>query len=209
MSELVESHRRYLPHCHESDKVISLTWRLEGDLPQLIKDTIREMQSVFKEISDKENDPLLVGLNTKYHILIEKYDQQLGEHKPTGIDLTRPDIGEILASSFHFYHDKLYDLQVYCIMPNHVHLLIKPLEVEPHKEALISDIVRRIKGYTAKQIIKAGFEGHKVWRADYFDRQIRNDKDYYYTIEYILCNPLKANLAEKQKDWPYSYSKWW
>ena len=91
------------------------------------------------------------------------------------------------------------------MMPNHVHMLLKPYTDDLEKRVLLSDIVHRIKSYTAKQILKQGYGGQKVWRADYFDRYIRSEKDYANTVAYILYNPVKAGLVDEYSDWDYNY----
>jgi len=92
-------------------------------------------------------------------------------------------------------------------MPNHIHLLIKPLTDEKGKSYHLSDIIKRIKTYTAKMINQELKRTGKVWEDDYFDRIIRNDQDYYNVINYYLKNPVKARLVDYIKDWEYSYFK--
>ncbi|WP_172794525.1 hypothetical protein [Tannerella forsythia] len=33
-------------------------------------------------------------------------------------------------------------------------------------------------------------QGYKNWQSDYFDRVIRNEKEYYRIKQYIINNPL-------------------
>ena len=207
MYELVEQSYRFLPHLQETGREISLTWRLEGELPQSILALVDEMKSVMRQIEAQPNQPARTDLYSEYLELTEVYDDQLGKYKGTGIDLSTPVIAEIITTAFHFYDSSLYELQAYCVMPNHVHLLILPLLQASGKHAHVSDIVRRIKGYTSKQIKAKTPADGAVWRADYFDRFIRDDKDRYNVVEYILNNPLKAGLAEEQRSWPYNFAK--
>jgi len=205
MPEILEQHRRFLPHYQETQQIFSLTWRLDGELPQQILLSIREIQAAMAELRAKAPGSICPDLIKKYRQCIERYDEQLGRHPATGINLCHSDIAPILTHAFHFYDSNLYELHAYCVMPNHVHLLLKPHADDPENGVLLSDIVRRIKGYTAKQIQKQGYSGNKIWRADYFDRYIRSDKDYAYTVAYILYNPVKASLVKEYSEWDYSY----
>jgi REP element-mobilizing transposase RayT len=85
--------------------------------------------------------------------------------------------------------------------------LVQPLIDDNGKFFKISTIVQRIKTYTAKNINMILNRNGKVWDDDYFDRYIRNDKDYYNVINYILNNPVKAGLSEQIEDWQFSYYK--
>ncbi|MCB5272372.1 MAG: transposase [Candidatus Cloacimonetes bacterium] len=209
MPEPIQEHRRYLPHYQEPGQIISLTWRLEGELPQQIKATLQEMKLLMEVMKASPEGSISSDLYQQYSDTIARYDAQLGRHKPSGLDLSQPKIARIITTAFHYYDARLYDLHAFCVMPNHVHLLVRPIVQASGGFALLSDIVGRIKSYTAKQIIRTGIQTKTVWRADYFDRFIRGEKDYYWAVEYILDNPLKAKLAQKQRDWPFSFCRDW
>ncbi len=209
MPEPIQEHRRFLPHYQEPGQIISLTWRLEGDLPQQIRTTLKELKLQMVKMKASPKGAISSDLYQKYSDTITRYDAQLGRHRSAGLDLSKPEIASIITTAFHFYDARLYDLHAFCVMPNHVHLLVRPLPQANGDFALLSDIVCRIKSYTAKQIIASGIQTKTVWRADYFDRFIRHQKDYYLAVEYILNNPLKAELAEKQRDWPFSFCRDW
>jgi len=81
-------------------------------------------------------------------------------------------------------------------MPNHLHILINPLE-----GISLSDIMKNLKGYTARAINKyLGRSGH-VWQPDYFDRYIRGEEHFYKTVRYIENNPVKAGLVSSPEEW--------
>jgi len=205
MPELVEKHRRFLPHHQETGQIISLTLRLEGTLPHHIIALIQEMKSVMADKGDQLTDSLQLQLYEHYHQLLAMYDDQLGKHKPAGIDLSKPDFARVVTTAFHFYADSLYQLYAYCVMPNHIHLLIRPLPQKSGQYAKTSDIVRRIKGYTGFKLNELNNSTTTVWHPDYFDRFVRNAKDLYNLVQYILNNPHKAGLVTEQNAWPYSY----
>ena len=209
MTELIEKHRRFLPHYQEAGQVISLTWRLEGELPLAIEALVQDMKSLMIEIKSKSNKQCSHDLFTQYERLVQRYDDQLGKHKSPGLNLIVPEQAIIITTAFHFYNKQLYILHAYCIMPNHVHLLLEPLRQQDGRYTPISDIVRRLKGYTAKQITLKAPDTQNVWRADYFDRFIRSDRDYINTVLYILNNPVKASLISDSRSWPLSYYKGW
>ena len=76
MYELVEKHRRYLPHLQEAGQIISLTWRLEGSLPRSILALLDEMKSIMREIEAKADHPARFELYAEYHQSLDLYDDQ-------------------------------------------------------------------------------------------------------------------------------------
>jgi len=205
MPELIEKHRRFLPHLQEAGQIISITWRLEGTLPAHIQALIVEMKTIMAQLDNRQTDSLKNQLYEDYLSKLDMYDDQLGRHKPSGIDLSRPDYARVVTSAFHFYANSLYQLYAYCVMPNHIHLLIRPLPQPSGKYPRMSDIVRRLKGYTGFKLNKLADSKTTIWHPDYFDRYVRDTKDLYNLVQYILNNPLKACLATEQNAWPYSY----
>jgi len=100
--------------------------------------------------------------------------------------------GEILMLLHSFiqtYNSVLYELIAFCIMPNHVHLLIKPL-------IDLDKLMQKLKGGSAKLINeKMGTTG-KFWAADYYDKLIRDEKHFSVVYGYIKNNPLVLNEAK-------------
>ena len=99
----------------------------------------------------------------------------------------------------------------YCIMPDHVHMLIRlsndeltvvdaageqcsPLQAaemkltETHNPS-ISRILKQLKGAVTKEV------GHSVWQRSFVDRIIRGPTGYDAVWEYIHYNPVKIDYA--------------
>lgn len=74
-------------------------------------------------------------------------------------------------------------------MPNHVHLLIKPLEK-------IASVMHTVKGSSAKLINEIMDRSGKFWANEYYDRAIRNEKHFGIVYQYIKNNPLKLSEAK-------------
>ena len=91
-----------------------------------------------------------------------------------------------------------YDLYAYCLMDNHVHMLMKPNQVQ------IGDIVRRITGSYAQ------YFNHRYKRVGHlFQERFKstpvNDRDYFLELmRYIHNNPVKAGICRTPDLYPYS-----
>jgi AICAR transformylase/IMP cyclohydrolase PurH/REP element-mobilizing transposase RayT len=80
------------------------------------------------------------------------------------------------------------------VMPDHVHLLLSPLEESPGQYIQLGDIARGIKGVSSRRINElAGTEG-TVWLDETWDRIIRNEGEFTQKLEYIIANPRTAGL---------------
>ena len=81
----------------------------------------------------------------------------------------------------------------YCIMPDHIHLLIvlsnDKAEGDRIHTPTVSRIVKQFKGSISKQI------GRPIWQKSFVDRIIRNERGYRAVWEYIHCNPFQLDFA--------------
>jgi len=64
----------------------------------------------------------------------------------------------------------------------------------------VSDFIKSIKG-TFSRKIHIG----RLWQTRFRDEIIHSDKQLYLTINYIINNPIKAELPEKWNKHPYEY----
>lgn len=91
-----------------------------------------------------------------------------------------------------------YKLFAYCLMGNHIHLLIKP-EQEP-----IEQIFKRIGGrYVYWYNIKYQRVGH-LFQDRFKSEPVEYDSYFLTVIRYIHQNPVKAGLCKNIKDYKYS-----
>lgn len=127
--------------------------------------------------------------------LIDRYeDAGIGEC------LLRDDsIAQIVQDTLLFNHQKKYELICWCIMPNHVHTLIAPVE-----GMSLSEIMYDWKSYTTHAINKALNRKGKLWMMEYFDRFIRDNDHFQKVVNYIHNNPVKAGLVADPADWRWS-----
>ena len=47
----------------------------------------------------------------------------------------------------------------------------------------------------------------RIWHREYWDRYIRDNNHFKQAVEYIHQNPVKAGLAAKAEDWPWSSAR--
>ncbi len=91
-----------------------------------------------------------------------------------------------------------FQLSNFCVMDNHIHLLIKPAP-----GVALSEIMRWILGVFASRFNRIfQLTGH-VWGDRFFSRIIRSLSEYVRTFRYIDDNPSDAGMVTDRRDWLY------
>ncbi|TSC92219.1 MAG: putative transposase [Candidatus Berkelbacteria bacterium Licking1014_85] len=95
--------------------------------------------------------------------------------------------------------EHLFDLYHYCLMPNHVHLLIRT------KNALsFSIFMKKINlAYVHYYKNHYGWIGH-FWQGRYKSQPVGKDEYFIQCGKYIELNAVRAELAEKPEDYKFS-----
>jgi REP-associated tyrosine transposase len=89
----------------------------------------------------------------------------------------------------------------WCLMPDHLHLLISP------RGANLSTVLSAWKSYTGHLLRKNGLDG-PCWQRGFYDHALRKEEDIQRAAEYIVNNPVRKGLAENWSDYPFSWHKW-
>jgi len=89
-----------------------------------------------------------------------------------------------------------FRLHNFCIMPNHIHLLITP-----SNGTSLSRIMQWIKTRSAKRWNCINRSKDHLWGERFFARQIKDLIDYLFVQNYIDQNPVKAGLVSNPPDW--------
>jgi REP element-mobilizing transposase RayT len=123
--------------------------------------------------------------------------------------LKDPELASIVSDAIMFRDSQTHAVDAYCVMPNHVHLVLAPLakdgpDLEPTS---LASIMHSVKSYTGNQANKVLNRGGSFWEHENFDRAIRNEEEWLRTIAYVLNNPVKACLVQDWQDWPHSYCR--
>ncbi len=92
-----------------------------------------------------------------------------------------------------------FKLKHFCIMSNHIHLLIEPVS-----NTRLSKLMQWILSVFAVKINKYfGLKGH-VWYDRFKSKIIKGCNQYITTFKYISNNPVKALMCDNSHDYKYS-----
>jgi REP element-mobilizing transposase RayT len=94
------------------------------------------------------------------------------------------------------------------VMPDHVHLIISPLQDPKGNIYGLAEIMNGIKGASAHSINKKLNRKGPVWQYESFDHVLRSDEKIREKVEYICQNPVRKGLVEKEDDYPWLWREW-
>jgi putative transposase len=90
------------------------------------------------------------------------------------------------------------EIWAYCLMPNHVHLIMTPYG-EDGLRATLAEAHRR---YTTFINQRHGWTGH-LWQGRF--GSVPMDEDHLAgAVRYVSLNPVRAGLASRAQDWEWS-----
>jgi putative DNA methylase len=126
MPEIVT--RGNLPHWYKPGFCHFVTYRLAGSIPQqLIQQWREEREAQLRRVPPRG---VALGMHRQraHKRFFAKYDSYLDKSRGTRF-LADARVAAIVRENLHHHQGKLYDLIAYCVMPTHVHLLIRPYDV--------------------------------------------------------------------------------
>ncbi len=111
-----------------------------------------------------------------------------------------PEAAKLLLDSLYWFDQQAYiELDTAIVMPDHIHFIAKL------KLSALPDLMRKFKGYTAREInSRLGLSG-SLWQSGYHDHAIRKNEDINDVRQYCLCNPIRAGIVENYEDYPHWY----
>ncbi len=89
----------------------------------------------------------------------------------------------------------------YCLMPNHVHLVVVP-ETEDSLRAGLAEAHRR---YTRRVNDREGWRGH-LWQ-ERFGSFVLDEGHLWAAVRYVERNPVRAGLAKEPQNWRWSSAR--
>src|SRR5437016_7255367 len=174
-------YQRRLPHFHPGDAWLFLTWRRWGTVP-----------------ANGNAD----AYPTPGHAF-GAGDGVLDRRASGPLWLRDPRIADLVSDTILIGDcERRFYLCAWVVMPNPVHLLIRPLAPVPVP-------MRGLKGSTARNANRIlGRTGQPFWQDESFDRYLRCSSQIERTIDYIENNPVSARLVYSPDGWPWSSAGW-
>lgn len=180
-------HRR-LPHWRQHGATYFVTFRLADAIPQ---QQLRSLKR-WREIWERENSEPRTGeqwrsFAKEITTRTEKWlDEGYGE-----CELAKPEIAALMKDSLLKFQQDRYFVSCIEIMPNHVHVVMRPLGIHQ-----LETILKNMKGFVARQTNKILNREGTFWEPESYDRIIRDEEHLYRVVQYIGRNARIAGLPE-------------
>jgi REP element-mobilizing transposase RayT len=97
-------------------------------------------------------------------------------------------------------HRKYYALYAVAVMPDHVHLLLRP-----NDGVSLSRVMKGIKGVSSHLVNAARGTSGQTWQSESYDRIMRSPREFEEKLAYIAENPLAAELVDDAFAYRWSF----
>lgn len=191
----------YLPHWTRDGGFYAVAFRLHDSLPAHV---VAEWKAEHQRLLNKRTSSVADEKQ-----LQELFSNRVERHLDAGCGacwMRMPAIADIVADALTYFDgvkdlrrgtgcqpvESRYRLLAWCVMPNHVHVVLRP---NPGHE--LKHILHSWRSFTANEANKLLCPTGASWQPEYYDHLIRDEDDLFHAIEYALNNPLAAGL----RDW--------
>jgi putative transposase len=105
---------------------------------------------------------------------------------------------DLLAQAAERAHAEVW---AYCLMPNHVHIILTPSDEDGLRRAF-GELHRRYTGYVNA---RRRTTGH-LWQGRF--SSVAMDEAHFVTaLRYVALNPVRARLVKRPEDWAWSSTR--
>jgi REP-associated tyrosine transposase len=112
-----------------------------------------------------------------------------------------PDYALYLALLRHGCRKTGTTVWAWCLMPNHVHLVLVPA----HSDGLRAALAPAHTRYAAEINRREGWRGH-LWQSRFMSFPME-DAHLHACLRYVELNPVQARLAARPEDWRWSSAR--
>jgi len=120
-------------------------------------------------------------------------------HNRQAVFVTDADFRYYLSSLLEF--KELFEVKVYayCLMTNHVHLLLTPA-----CQRGLGQLMKRLAGRQTRYCNKQEGRRGTLWEGRYKSSLVDKDNYLLTCVRYIELNPMRAGMVAQPKDYPWS-----
>jgi putative transposase len=178
---------RKLPHWRQDGATYFVTFRLADSIPQQHLQALRRWRRLWEQShpeprSESQWQALAKEITGKTEAWL---DQGYGQ-----CVFSRPTAATVMSQSLLQFQDQRYSMFCFAVMPNHVHMVIRPFA--GHK---LEVILKNSKGYVARQVNSMLQRRGTLWEPESYDQIIRDEEHLWRVVQYIGRNPAKAGLS--------------
>jgi REP element-mobilizing transposase RayT len=186
--------RGRLPHWEKESGTYFITFRLADPLPKSVLEKIAgEREDILRTAAHLKRD-LFADERTKVRRLSTKVIEEYLDRGAGTCRLRDSALADEVAHALCHFDGQRYRLFAWCIMPNHVHVVVRILP-----SWTLASILHSWKSFSAKRANQVLRSHEAFWQREYYDHLIRDEGEFVRSIRYVAENPAKARL----ENWPW------
>jgi len=191
----------FLPHWKIDSGTYAVSFRQADSLPTVVLNRYREARDLILEkieiltkldSSRSQLDDLSSLREELNHLETSIIEPALNQGYGSCL-FNNNQNAELVANALKHFDGTRYDLLAWCIMPNHVHVILKLAKGEE-----LDKILHSWKSFTSHEINKLNGTSGSIWQKESYDHLIRDGNDFRNQIDYVLNNPTKAVFSNWQ-----------
>ena len=186
------THGKHLPRWETNGAIYHISLHLADSVPQAELRLWREERARLSALATEVKRPLtedeIAAMRQLFNDHIEKYlAAGCGDCL-----LKNPHAADEVEKTIEHANGRLYALHEWCIMPNHLHVIVGGFRTErPMREIL--GVWKRVSSHAINRAL--GREG-EVWHRDAYTRIIRDREEYVRQLGYVWHNPEESRLKD-------------
>jgi endogenous inhibitor of DNA gyrase (YacG/DUF329 family)/REP element-mobilizing transposase RayT len=192
--EVTVRERGRLPHWEKEGATYFVTFRLADSLPASVLERIESERSSIIENAKSLQRGLTPAENQHIARLSTEHIENYLDVGQGACYLKHPSVAQMVANALQCFDEQRYRLFAWCVMPNHVHAVVRVFPT-----STLVAVVHSWKSFTAKEANRILDRRGPFWQREYYDHLIRDQADFERCLEYVAENPRRAGL----KDWPW------
>jgi carbamoylphosphate synthase large subunit/REP element-mobilizing transposase RayT len=180
--------RRHLPHCEQPGATYFVTFRLADAIASDVLAQWREERAQWLKFHP---EPWDWKTACEYMRRFEEEREQWLDQGQGSCLLRNQRVHEIIVENLNHFDRDRYVLDAFVVMPNHVHVIVKPIELNS-----LNTILHAWKSYTSNRVNELLKRKGPLWMAETFDTIVRDSAHLAACRDYIERNPKQANLRD-------------
>jgi menaquinone-specific isochorismate synthase len=186
--------RGRLPHWEKDNATYFITFRLADSLPRAVLERIQSEYESILRLARQQSRAITASEDLHLKRLTTARIEQYLDSGAGSCSLRDENVAAVLADTLMRFDEKRYRLFAWCIMPNHVHAVVRVFPTER-----LAQLLHSWKSYTAKMANKILVRRGEFWQREYYDHLLRDEGEFARAVRYVVDNPAKAGL----RDWKW------
>jgi REP element-mobilizing transposase RayT len=181
--------RGRLPHWEKESATYFVTFRLDDSLPKSVLERIESERESLVTTAKQLQRELSTSERIKIKQLSTKAVEKYLDNGAGACHLKNSAVADIVADTLRHFDNRRYHLFAWCIMPNHVHVVLR---IFPGHA--LAEIIHSWKSFSAKRANSLLCRSGNFWQREYYDHLIRDESEFEHAVRYVAENPEKARL---------------